>query len=186
VIQVERLVVRFNGLEAIRLDELRIEPGERVGLRGANGCGKSTLLRVLAGLLAPAEGAVVGVPPPGKTVLVHQKPYFFRGTARDNVAYALRLHRRPASEADAWLARLGAAGFADRPAKVLSGGESRRVAIARGLAVEPELLLLDEPYAALDDEGAKAVTQTLEAFPGTLIIAAPHLDGAPVARTVDL
>jgi ABC-type multidrug transport system ATPase subunit len=186
VIQVERLVVRFNGLEAIRLDELRIEAGERVGLRGANGCGKSTLLRVLAGLLEPTEGAVVGVPPPGKTVLVHQKPYFFRGTARDNVAYALRLRHRPVSEADAWLERLGAAGFADRPAKVLSGGESRRVAIARALAAGPEVLLLDEPYAALDDEGARAVTETLADFGGTLLIAAPHLDGAPVTRTVDL
>ena len=180
------LVVRFNGVEAVRMESLDIERGERLGVRGANGCGKSTLLRVLAGLLQPTEGTVTGLPKPGRVVLVHQRPYFFRGTARENVAYALKLARRPARDADALLQQLAAGGLADRAAKVLSGGESRRVAIARALAVKPELLLLDEPFATLDDEGAATVRGILEAFDGTIVIAAPHLEGAPVTRVVDI
>jgi NitT/TauT family transport system ATP-binding protein len=186
VIRVRDLHVRFNGVEALRLESLDIEAGERVGICGPNGSGKTTLLRVLAGLLAPTQGDVAGVPPPGRTVLVHQQPYFFRGTARGNVAFALRLKRRPAAEADAWLDRLGIARLAERTAKVLSAGERRRVALARALAAAPEVLLLDEPFAALDDEGKDTVHAVLEGFPGTLVIAAPHLDDASVDRIVDL
>lgn len=183
MITAKGLVVRLDGREALRLDALAISDGERVGVRGPNGSGKTTLLRVLAGLLKPAEGSVEA---PRRTVLVHQQPYFFRGTARENVAYALRLNRRPASEAAEWLAKLGAAAFADRPASALSEGERRRVAIARALAARPEALLLDEPFAGLDAEGLATVSAALEAFGGTLVIAAPSLEGAPVGRVVDI
>jgi len=186
VIRARDLRVRFNGLVALRLDALDIAPGDRLGIRGANGSGKTTLLRVLAGLLEPGEGTLEGAPEPGRTVLVHQRPYFFRGTARANVAFALKVRGRPVGEADAWLARLGASGLADRPARVMSGRERRRVAIARALAAAPEVLLLDEPFAALDEEGRTAVLDALGEFRGTLVIAAPQLDGAPVDRIVDL
>jgi ABC-type multidrug transport system ATPase subunit len=138
---------------------------------------------VLAGLLEPTEGRVEA---PRRTVLVHQQPYFFRGTARENVAYALKLNRLPARDAGEWLARLGAAAFADRPASTLSEGERRRVAVARALAARPEALLLDEPFAGLDREGRATVVAALEAFEGTLVIAAPGLEEAPVGRIVDL
>jgi len=179
VIRAKGLVVRYGAIEALRLGSLEVEAGERVGVRGPNGSGKTTLLRVLAGLLKPTEGSVTA---PRRTVLVHQQPYFFRGTARENVAYALKLNRRPAREAGEWLGRLGAGEFADRPASTLSEGERRRVAIARALAARPEALLLDEPFAGLDDEGRVTVTAALRAFEGTLLIAAPHLDSAPVDR----
>jgi ABC-type multidrug transport system ATPase subunit len=183
VIRAQGLRVRLDGVEALRLDSLAISRGERVGVRGPNGSGKSTLLRVLAGLLAPTEGSVEA---PRRTVLAHQQPYFFRGTARDNVAYALKLNRRPVREAGEWLARLGADAFADRPASTLSEGERRRVAVARALATRPEALLLDEPFAGLDAEGLATVRAALVAFEGTLVIAAPDLGGAPVDRILDV
>jgi ABC-type multidrug transport system ATPase subunit len=186
VIRVRDLLVRFNGVEGLRLAALDIAANERVGISGPNGSGKTTLLRVLAGLLAPTQGEVAGLPPPGRTVLVHQHPYFFRGTARDNVGFALRLKRRPAAEADAWLDRLGVARLADRTAQVLSAGERRRVAVARALAAAPEVLLLDEPFSALDDEGRDSVLAALGGFAGTLVIAAPHLNDALVDRVVEL
>ncbi len=183
MITAKGLVVRFDGALALRLDALAVSEGERVGVRGPNGSGKTTLLRVLAGLVKPTQGAVAA---PRRTVLVHPQPYFFRGTARENVAYALKLNRRPSREADGWLARLGAGAFADRAASNLSEGERRRVAVARALAAAPAALLLDEPFAGLDAEGRATVTEALRAFGGTLVIAAPHLDGAPVDRTIDL
>jgi ABC-type sulfate/molybdate transport systems ATPase subunit len=119
-------------------------------------------------------------------VLVHQRPHLLRGTARDNVAYALRLHRRSRREAVEWLDRVGAGHLADRRANDLSGGERRRVAIARALAVRPRLLLLDEPLSALDAEGVEAVQGMVEEFEGTLVLCAPALDGPALSRTLTL
>lgn len=186
MITVRDLRVSFDGVPALVLDALDIAPGERLGIRGPNGSGKSTLLRVLAGFVKPTAGSVVGVPPPGRTVLVHQYPHLLRGTARSNVAYALARAGKPEDEAAAWLDRLGATAFADRDAKVLSGGERRRVAIARALCVDPEVLLLDEPFAALDEAGARQVLDALASFDGALVIAAPDLSDAPVSRVVGL
>ncbi len=186
MIRLEDVEVRFGSVCALSLPHLEIAENDRLGIRGGNGSGKSTLLRVLARLLAPTSGRVSGLLSPGDVVLVHQRPHLFRGTARDNVAYALRIHGQPRSEADGWLARLGADHLADRNASELSGGERRRVAIARALAVRPRLLLLDEPFAALDEAGRQAVVAALAARGGAHAIAAPELDGTPVERTVDL
>jgi tungstate transport system ATP-binding protein len=186
VIVVRDLGVRFGRVQALDLPSLEIADGERLGVRGPNGSGKTTLLRVLAGLQRPTCGRVEGRPRRGRIVLVHQRPRFFRGTVRNNLVYALRLHGRPASEVDGLLERVGASHLAGRSAADLSGGEGRRVAIARALAVRPEVLLLDEPFAALDEAGIAAVRAALARFEGTLVLAAPDLDGADLQRIVDL
>jgi len=186
VIRAGALRVRFNDRTVLDFPALEIRPTERLGIRGPNGSGKSTLLRVLAGLLAPDAGMIAGLPPRGRTVLVHQRPYFFRGTAADNVAYALRLHRRPAAEAMGWLERVGAGHLARRHAKVLSEGERRRVALARALAVRPELLLLDETLAPLDEEGRETVLGVLGEWEGAWLLAAPDLEAVPVERILEL
>jgi ABC-type nitrate/sulfonate/bicarbonate transport system ATPase subunit len=178
--------VRFGDVTALRLDDLSIGKGERLGIQGPNGSGKTTLLRVLAGLLEPTEGTVEGAPEPGRIVLVHQRPHLFRGTARDNVTCALGLCGRSEDEATALLEQLGAPACAERPASAISGGERRGVAIARAMAVRPAVLLLDEPFAALDEEGLAAVTRVLGVFEGTLVIAAPDLTAARVDRVFAL
>ncbi len=186
MIELESVRVRFGSVVALSLEHLAIGTGERLGVQGPNGCGKSTLLRVLAGLLTPTEGRAEGLLAPGQAVLVHQRPYLLRGTAADNVRYSLKSQRRPPGEALAWLERLGAGHLADRTAGDLSGGERRRVAIARALAAGPALLLLDEPFAALDAAGGEALREVLAAYDGTLVIAAPALDPAPISRRIEL
>ncbi len=186
MIRVRDLHVRFGEVSALALPSLDIAPGERVGVRGPNGSGKTTLLRVLAGFQEPTTGTVEGLPPPGRAVLVHQRPYLFRGTAAQNVSYPLRLRGAPATQAHEWLQQLDATALAEREARTLSGGERRRVVIARALAASPEVLLLDEPFAALDDEGIAAVQAAIRAYEGTLVVAAPDLAHAEGLRVVDL
>ena len=186
MIRCRDLVVRFGETPALRLPSLDIADGERVGVCGPNGSGKSTLLRVLAGLIPSTSGTVEGAPKPGRAVLVHQNPYLFRGSVDENVAYALRRGGRPAGDARAWLERFGIGSLAARRARDLSGGEQRRVALARAFATRPEVLLLDEPLAGLDDEGIHALYDTLAGFEGSFVIAAPDVSGAPVNRVVTL
>jgi len=178
MISVRDLEVRFGPVTALRLEALELAEGGSLGVAGPNGSGKSTLLRVLAGLLPPTRGSVEGVPPPGRTVLLHQRPYLFRGSALENVTLALRAQGvrraerlRRAREA---LASLGAQGYADRVAADLSGGQRRRVAVARALAARPALWLLDEPFAALDEEGRRVVTEVVRSSGATWIVAAPE------------
>ncbi len=120
MIRIRGLQVHFEKVHALSLPTLDIEEGEHLGIRGDNGSGKSTLMRILAGFLAPTSGTVEGLLRPGRVVLVHQRPYLFRGSARDNVAYALHRQGRPARAADEWLARLGAGEIAD-PREFWSG-----------------------------------------------------------------
>ena len=179
------LALRFDGGVTLRFPDLELAPGQRAGIQGPNGSGKSTLLRILAGLLRPTAGKLVGAPPPGRVVLVHQQPYLFRGDARENLAWALQLAGKKATPEE-WLERFGASSFAGRPAKDLSGGERRRVALARALCVEPEVLLLDEPFVGLDDAGKEAAVAALGDFAGTVVFAAPSLTDVAVEQIIDL
>ena len=186
MIRIRDLQMHFDQVHALSLPALDIEEGEHLGIRGDNGSGKSTLMGILAGFLSPTSGTVEGRLRPGRVVLVHQRPYLFRGSARDNVAYALRRQGLPVRAADQWLARLGAGEIADRRGCDLSGGERRRVAIARALAARPELLLLDEPCAALDLAGIDVMRAALTSYDGTLVVTAPRLDELTFTRTIEL
>ncbi len=159
--------VTFDGpsgpVEALREVSLTVGAGEFVSLIGPSGCGKSTLLRLAAGLLAPARGAVavLGQPPAiarraRRLSMVFQDPALLPWrTAQANVELPLELAGRPVAErrraAAAALNLVGLAGFEGaRPAQ-LSGGMRQRVAIARALTLQPALLLMDEPFAAVDE-----------------------------------
>ena len=135
---------------------LSLGPGEIIALVGPSGCGKSTALRLLAGLEAPTRGIVRRAPGRGETSVVFQSPTLAPWlSAAANVALPLELSglARPESRlrAEGALARVGLAGAQGaRPAQ-LSGGMAMRVSLARALVTDPKLLLLDEPFAALDE-----------------------------------
>ncbi len=161
------LGVDFAGRSVLEISRLAVEPGEILTLMGHNGSGKTTLLRVLGLLQPPTRGEVrldgEAVPWGRRRRLlalrrrmaaVMQQPLLCRMSVARNVALGLRFRGLPAREVEArvapWLERLGIAALRDRPAGALSGGEAQRVSLARALVLEPELLLLDEPFAALD------------------------------------
>jgi putative spermidine/putrescine transport system ATP-binding protein len=143
--------------------DLGVAQGEFVSLLGPSGCGKTTLLRIVAGLLSVDRGTVTldgrditGLPPHRRDVGVVFQNYalFPHLTVAENVAFGLKAHRRGAQEIkDAvkrFLDLVHLSDFADRSVRALSGGQQQRVAVARALAVRPKLLLLDEPFSALD------------------------------------
>ncbi len=150
----------FAALDGVSID---IPAGSLTALLGPSGSGKSTLLRSVAGLEGLDEGSVVingkdvtGIPPQQRGIgFVFQHYAAFKHmTVRDNVAFGLRIRRRPKAEiarkVDELLEIVGLAGFQHRYPAQLSGGQRQRMALARALAVDPEVLLLDEPFGALD------------------------------------
>ena len=151
------LAKRFpNGVAALDDLSFSLTTGDFVSLLGPSGCGKSTALRLIAGLLAPDRGNVTyenGKPDIG---FVFQEPTLMPwGDALANARLPLDLKKMPRAEADvaarAALARVGLAGFETAMPRELSGGMKMRVSIARALAAKPKILLLDEPFAALDE-----------------------------------
>jgi taurine transport system ATP-binding protein len=148
---------RYGAVTAVGPVSLTVPAGEFLVLVGASGCGKSTLLRLIAGFEQPTTGTVRTAgraPVPGRGAgLVFQQPRLFPWrTVGGNVALALRYARVPASagRVEELLGRVGLHDVAERRTWQISGGQQQRVAIARALAVDNPLLLLDEPFAALD------------------------------------
>ena len=189
LVRLDRLTFAGRGHRA--LDGVSAElPIKRIAILGPNGAGKSVLLRVMHGLLVPSAGTVAwhardGGPP--RLAMVFQRPVLLRRSALDNVIYALRLsaaHRHePAAQlrerAQAALQRVGLAQVAQRPGRVLSGGEQQRVALARAWALEPDVLLLDEPTASLDPGATRAVEAIIHeiAASGVSVILTTHHRG---------
>ncbi len=159
----EGITKRFGLFTALRDVSIEIEPGSLTALLGPSGSGKSTLLRVIAGLERPDAGRVLldgkdvtGVPPQRRGVgFVFQHYAAFKHmTVEDNIAFGLRVRRRPRKEVRERVVELldlvQLEGLADRYPAQLSGGQRQRMGLARALAVDPAVLLLDEPFGALD------------------------------------
>jgi tungstate transport system ATP-binding protein len=142
-----------------------ISAGAPTVLVGPNGSGKTTLIRAAMGLIVPSHGRVTyggraGVPPERRAI-VFQRPVMLRRSAAGNVRYALSAagvkRRERTARAEELLALVGLAGRGERPARKMSGGEQQRLALARALARDPDILFLDEPTASLDPAATKAM-----------------------------
>ncbi|MBL8670931.1 MAG: ATP-binding cassette domain-containing protein [Alphaproteobacteria bacterium] len=183
---IEGLRFAAGGADRLAIDRLAIAAGPRTVILGPNGAGKSLLLRLCHGLLAPTAGSVrwsggLGAAATrARQAMVFQRPVMLRRSALANVAYPLALRgiarRERAARALAALERFGLGHLADRPARVLSGGEQQRVALARAWAMAPEVLFLDEPTAALDPNATRAVEQAIDAFhaAGVTVVMTTH------------
>lgn len=175
----------------LQVEHLDLLPGGIYLLNGANGSGKSTLLHLLALLLEPVAGRFefAGELVTGETqrqrlrrqvTLVEQSPYLFDTSVYQNLAFGLRLREVTGELQDRRIRQallaVGLEGFESRPARALSGGESRRVALARAMVLRPQLLLLDEPTAGLDRETLPVFEECLAALceQGTTLVIASH------------
>ncbi|MDZ4254525.1 MAG: ATP-binding cassette domain-containing protein [Sulfuritalea sp.] len=152
---------------------------QRTVVLGPNGAGKSTLLRLIHGLLRPSGGELRWSRPLSQA-MVFQRPIMLRTTALANVVYGLKLKGHAAHDCERRarqaLARVGLEALTKRPARLLSGGEQQRVALARVWALEPELLILDEPTASLDPASSREVERIIGeiATNGTRILMTTH------------
>ncbi|MCW5750903.1 MAG: ATP-binding cassette domain-containing protein [Alphaproteobacteria bacterium] len=175
--------------------DLEIGPEGRTLILGANGAGKSLLLRLCHGLLQPGAGSIRWSDGPTRAgdprhAMVFQRPILLRRSARANILHALAMIGLPAAErrqrAEETLARFGLGALAERPARVLSGGEQQRLAMARAWSLKPQVLFLDEPTSALDPAGTRAVEEMIAAFAegGTKIVMTTH-DLAQARRLAD-
>ncbi len=179
VLALHDVTVGYGAVQALAAIRLHIAPGERVALIGANGSGKSTLLRVLNGLVRPARGTVQR-DAAASQAMVFQRPFMLRTTARNNVALALWLRgtpwRQARAQALAALDRVGLGSLAERGARALSGGQQQRLALARAWALQPRVLLLDEPTASLDPHAKREVEALMEDFArtGMTLVFASH------------
>ena len=187
ILQLRGLQRRVGSTEILRGIDLDVMPGEVIGVIGPSGSGKSSLLRCIAGLDEIAGGSVqvegrATQPGDGAIGMVFQQfnlwPHL---SARANVSLALRLVRKmpaaaAAEKAEAALAQVGLGALAARKPAALSGGQQQRVAIARSLAMEPRVLLFDEPTAALDPELTTEVLDVIRnlAASGTTMLVVSH------------
>jgi ABC-type sugar transport system ATPase subunit len=164
LLEVSNLVVRRERNLVLDIQSLSVERGEVLAIVGPNGAGKSTLFLVLARLLKTERGQVLFNGRPADSfpdleyrrqiALVLQEPLLMDMSIYENAALGLKFRRSSKAQIEErvnhWLARLGVAHLAQRSARKLSGGEAQRVSLARAFVLQPELLLLDEPFTALD------------------------------------
>jgi tungstate transport system ATP-binding protein len=176
----EQVSLQAGEVAVLRGVSLVLRPGAPTALIGPNGAGKTTLIRLAASLMAPTSGRVTWGGKPGtdggRIAVVFQRPVMLRRSAAANVAYAVPrgLARERRLRTNELLLQVGLAHLAQRPARRLSGGEQQRLALARALAREPEVLFLDEPTASLDPASTKTVEDVIRtaAASGTKIVIA--------------
>jgi tungstate transport system ATP-binding protein len=184
-LRLEDVVYGADGQAIIEGVTLEIASGPSTMIVGANGAGKSVLMRLMHGLLTPTSGTLAWSESDPASVrrrqaMVFQRPIMLRRSALANVVYALALagvapHEREAQALQA-LDEVGLRSVANRPARVLSGGEQQRLALARAWALHPEVLFLDEPTASLDPHATREIETVIKAFDaaGTKIVMATH------------
>jgi tungstate transport system ATP-binding protein len=191
LIELNNISLKQGGFE-LQVPQLALRAGCLYVLKGQNGSGKSTLLRLLALLQQPQAGMVWfnNLPVAWKAeklqklrqniTLLEQNPWLFNGNVEKNLAFGLKIRGIYGPELQHQVAQaldiVGLNGFQKRRAKELSGGESRRVALARALCLQPQLLLLDEPTANLDAQQVEIMEQFLVALPqkGMTVVIASH------------
>lgn len=183
-VMLDRVSVRAGATTIIDRLTLTLTSGSPTLVIGPNGAGKSTLLRLCMGLAAPTEGRITwggrSDAKPTRRAFVFQRPVMLRRTAAANIAYGLTHADYPrekiAARTAELLERVGLPDLALRPARRLSGGEQQRLALARALARDPELLLLDEPTASLDPAATRGVEEIVRdaAQSGIKIVMASH------------
>lgn len=164
LIEIRDLLIQRNGRKTLYVDSLDIEQGETLAIIGPNGAGKSTFLLALAHLIKPASGQIIFDSKPlrdwnsleyrRKISFVFQDPLLMDMSVADNVALGLKFRAAAkdviCAQVDRWLKLLGIESLAKRRAGQLSGGEAQRVSLARAFALDPQLLLMDEPFSSLD------------------------------------
>ncbi|TXR47037.1 phosphate ABC transporter ATP-binding protein [Phyllobacterium endophyticum] len=182
-LRAEGMTYNIGGRALVDDVSFQIARGTRTIIMGPNGAGKSLILRLCHGLLEPTFGAVTwngAVHTEGRKrhAMVFQRPVMLRRSALANLTHALSLTRSSPvdalARANEALARFGLAELSRRPARILSGGEQQRLAMARAWALDPEVLFLDEPTSALDPAATRAVEEMIKAF---------HADGMTILMT---
>jgi heme exporter protein A len=188
-IELERLERRYGERVALAGVSVRVEAGQTLAVLGGNGAGKTTLLRVLAGLLRPNGGSasVLGADLPGERwklpsqvgYLGHEPLLYRELSGRENLRYQARLHGVPASRVEPMLEAVGMDRRAADPVRELSRGMVQRLAVARAVLHDPELLLLDEPRASLDPAGAELLEPLIGRASGrTRVLVSHDVEGA--------
>ena len=185
---IDQIVVGYSGEAVLRQVSLTVEPGEFVALLGASGCGKTTLLRAISGFVPISSGAIqvdrrdITHQPPDKRdmAMVFQSYALWpHMTVNQNIAYGLKLRRQPRpaiqQRVDELLTMLGLTGLGQRKVTQLSGGQRQRVALARALAINPRILLLDEPLSNLDARIRQTVRHEIKALQSELGITTIHV-----------
>jgi len=181
-LRLEEVSYAVDGRRIIERVSLVLEAGPSTIILGANGAGKSVLMRLMHGLLAPSSGRITWSSQGARRrqAMVFQRPVMLRRTALANVAYALKVAGVPAGQrerlAQEALHEVGLRHAAQRPARVLSGGEQQRLALARAWALHPEVLFLDEPTANLDPGATREIETIIKAFDaaGTKVVMSTH------------
>jgi NitT/TauT family transport system ATP-binding protein len=170
-IRVDNVEKRFGEVQALRRLTLDVERNEFVCILGPSGCGKTTLLRIVGGLIPPDGGTVyvddepVSEPRPNMTLVFQNFRLLPWRTVEDNVGYGLRLRgaskKEARQEVDSYIKMVGLEGFETAYPYQLSGGMQQRVGLARALAIDPQILLMDEPFGALDAQTREVMQEEL-------------------------